>query len=154
MLKPYVCVACEKVIVSKESDVPSLIGLLSRVVLTVPAEFEIPKDAVAPKEWFVFSIWDAEPGDEQSEYFLCTQVVYPDKTQFGNLSKLKIPVEPKKRSQMVIQMQGFPIGLVGFYTVRTWIEAGEQIVVGPIEFKLELEINRVAGGKAISGPGA
>lgn len=154
MLKPYVCVACEKVVIAKEGDVPSLIGLISRIILTVPTEQEIPRDAVAPKEWFVFSIWDAEPGDEQRAYVLCTQVIYPDQTQFGRIVKLKIPVEPKKRSQMVIQVQGFPIGQVGLYTVRTWVEEKEQLVAGPIEFKIELEVIRETGHKTVSGPSA
>ncbi|MGB2671483.1 MAG: hypothetical protein WA621_16500 [Candidatus Acidiferrum sp.] len=152
MLKPYVCVACEKVIIAKEGDVPSLIGLMSKIVLTVPAELEIPRDAVAPKEWFVFSIWDGEPGDEQREYMLCTQVVYPDQTQFARILKLRIPVETRKRSQMLVQLQGFPIGQVGLLTVRTWVEEKEQQVIGPIEFKIELEINRDVDQKPVSGP--
>jgi len=150
MLKPFVCVPCEKVIIAKEADVPSLIGLISRLILTVPADTDIPKDAVAPKEWFVFSIWDSEPGDEQREFVLCTQVVYPDKTQFGQIGKLKIPVEPKKRSQMLIQLQGFPIGQAGTYTVRTWVEEKEQLVVGPLEFTIEVEIIRAAAPQKTS----
>jgi hypothetical protein len=142
MLKPYVCVACEKVIVAKDSDVPSLIGLFSKMTIVVSEEVEIPKDAVAPKEWYVFSIWDTEPGDEQGEYVLCTRFLYPDKTQFGQIAKQKIPVEPGKRSQMVMQVQGFPIGQIGQYTVLTWVEEKEQLVVGPIEFKVEFELVR------------
>jgi hypothetical protein len=154
MLKPYTCVACEKVIIAREGDVPSLIGLISRIVVTVPAELEIPKPAVAPKEWVIFSIWDAEPGDELRQYVLCTQVVYPDQTQFGRIEKLKIPVEAKKRVQMLVQVQGFPIGQAGSYTVRTWVEENEQRVVGPIEFKIELEVIRQAGQKTLSSPSA
>lgn len=138
--------------IAKEGDVPSLISLFSRVVLTVPAEIEIPRDAVAPKEWVVFSIWDAEPGDEQREYVLCTQFIYPDQTQFGGIGKLRIPIEAKKRAQMLIQMQGFPIGQTGSYTVRAWVEEKEQRVVGPIEFKIELEVIRQAGQKTPSSP--
>jgi len=152
MLKPYVCVACEKVVIAKEGDVPSLIGLISKITLTVPAETEIPRNGVAPKEWTVFSIWDSEPGDEQKEYVLCTQIVYPDKTQFGQIAKLKIPIEPKKRSQMLIQINGFPIGQPGPHTVRSWVEEKEQLVVGPLEFKIELEIIRDAAAK--TGPSA
>src|SRR5260370_11828094 len=127
MLKPFICVPCEKVVIAKEGDVPSLIGIISRLTLTVPAETDIPRDAVAPREWVIFSVWDPEPGDEQREYVLCTQIVYPDQTQFGQVGKLKIPVAPKKRSQMLIQIQGFPIGQAGTYTVRTWVEEKEQV---------------------------
>ena len=119
-------------------------------MLTVPAETEIPKNAVAPKEWVVFSIWDPEPGDEQRKYVLCTQVIYPDQTQFGQIAKLKIPVESKKRSQMLVQLQGFPIGQAGTLTVRTWVEENDQVVVGPQEFKIELEIIRAAAQSSVS----
>jgi hypothetical protein len=143
MLKPYVCVLCEKVIVAKDGDVPSLIGLMNKMILHVPTEAEIASNAVAPKEWNVFSIWDSETGDEQKEYILCTQVLYPNKTQFAEIARLKVPVEANKRSQMVVQLPGFPIGQIGFYTVRTWLEENDQMVVGPIEAKIELEIIRV-----------
>jgi hypothetical protein len=42
-------------------------------------------------------------------------------------------------------MQGFPIGQTGSYTVRARVEEKEQRVVGPIEFKIELEVIRQPG---------
>lgn len=137
--QPYVCVACEKVILSKDTSVASLIGLFSKIVFTIPAGIEIPKNAVSPKEWAVFSIWDPDPGDENRHYVLRTQILYPDKSQFGEILKSKIPIEPNARAQMIMQFVGFPVGQVGDYTVRTWIEENETRVVGPIEFKLGVE---------------
>ncbi|SRR5712692_906941 len=141
MLTPYVCVACEKVIAAKD-DVASLIGLFSRLIVTVPVEIEIPPNAATPKEWAVFSIWFVEPGDEHGEYMLCTQILYPDKSQFGEITKIRIKIEPNKRSQMTMQFNGFPIGQIGEYIVRTWVEENQQRVFGPIEFGLGLEIVR------------
>jgi hypothetical protein len=141
MLKPYVCVVCEKVITAKD-DVPSLINLFSKLIVTGPTEAQIPSNAVVPREWAVFSIWETEPGDEHRDYMLCTQVFYPDKSLFAEANKTKINIEPEKRAQMTIQFQGFPIGQVGEYTVRTWIEENQQQVYGPIEFGIGLEIRR------------
>jgi hypothetical protein len=45
-----------------------------------------------------------------------------------------------QRSQMFIRLNGFPIGQPGFYTIQTWVEDGQALVVGPIEFKLELRV--------------
>ncbi|HVS88752.1 MAG TPA: hypothetical protein VHF01_11110 [Candidatus Acidoferrum sp.] len=143
MLKPYVCVACEKVILAGDG-VASLIGLFSKFVVVVPAETEIPKNAVAPKEWAIFAIFDTDPGDELKEYFLFVQILYPDKSQFGETSKTKIKTELNKRSQVVAQIPAFPLGQVGNYTVRVWVEENQQKVVGPIEFKIELEIIKQA----------
>jgi hypothetical protein len=152
MLKPYVCVACEKVITDQpvEGDpasqgVPSLIGLFNKIILQVSADLpEIPKNAVAPKEWAIYSAWDNEPGDEQKEYFLCIQILYPDQSPFGQVTRMPINVQPKRRSQMTARVQGFPLGQPGFYMVRTWLEESKQMVGSPIEFKIELEIKKQA----------
>jgi hypothetical protein len=143
MLKPYVCVACEKVIVAQDG-VASLIALFSKIILTVPAGTEIPPNAVAPKEWAVFSIWDPEPGDERRNYFLCTQILYPDESQFGQITRSKFNIEVNKRSQMTLQVQGFPIGQTGEYTILSWVEENEKKVSDPIQFGIEVIINFAA----------
>jgi hypothetical protein len=143
MLKPYVCVVCEKIILAVDG-VASLIGLFSKILASVPAETEIPKNAVAPKEWAIVAIFDPEPGDELREYVLCIQVFYPDKTQFGESTKIKLNVEAGKRTQAFAQVPGFPIGQIGKYTVHIWVEENQQIVVGPIDIQVELEIIKIA----------
>ena len=82
---------------------------------------------------------DPDPGDENRHYVLRTQILYPDKSQFGEILKSKIPIEPNNRAQMIMQFVGFPVGQLGDYTVRTWIEENETRVVGPIEFDLGVE---------------
>ncbi len=141
MLKPFICVPCDRVIISKE-DVPSLIGLFSKIIVTVPEQIELPVDAASPKDWVVFSQWDPEAGDEQKEYVICTQVLYPEKRQFGEVVKVKLNVEAHKRSQVVVQFNVFPIGQAGEYVVRTWIEEQERVVVGPVDFGIGLKIVR------------
>lgn len=139
ILKPYVCVACEKVIVAKD-QVASLIGLFSKLIVPVPSSTnDIPKDAVAPISWVVFSTWDTETGDENRQYSLCTQIVYPDGSPFGEPMKHNIPVEAGKRAQMIVEIHGMPIGQAGNYTVRTWIEENRQKLGEPIEFKFGIE---------------
>jgi hypothetical protein len=141
MLTPYVFVACEKAIIGKD-DVASLIGLFSKITLNVPVGTEIPKEAVSPTNWVIFSIWNAEAGDEVKDYMLGTQILYPDKTQFADIPRNKVKIELGKRSQIIIQLNGFPVGQEGVYTVLSWVEENQQRVLGPIEFKLEVEILR------------
>jgi hypothetical protein len=102
----------------------------------------IPPNLVIPKEWAVFSAWDIEPGDEARKYMVCTQMLYPDHSPFGPTSRVPLKIEADKRSQNVIRVFGFPIGQAGFYTVQTWIEENDQKVLGPIEFKIELDIQK------------
>jgi len=141
MLKPYVCVACEKVILSQPDGVPSLISLFSKMIVTVPEEgSEIPKNAVAPKEWALYSSWDPEPGDEVKDYFHCVQVLCPDDSQFGDISRKRIEVQANKRAQMHIQILGFPVSQPGFHRVLVWIEEKSERVFGPVELRIELEV--------------
>ncbi len=141
MLKTYVCAACEKVILTAD-NVASLISLFNKIIITAPPEAEVPKNAVAPKEWAIFSIFDTEPGDELKEYTHFAQILYPDQSQFSEIAKSKLRIELNKRAQVNVQVPAFPIGQVGNYTVRVWIEENQRTVVGPIEFKIELEIIR------------
>lgn len=140
MLKPYVCVACEKIVLTKD-NVASLINLFSKITVAVPANSpEIPGNAVAPKEWAIFSSWDTEMGDELREYDFCTQIFYPDGTPFGEPGKVRIPIESGKRAQITVQILAFPIGQTGSYTVKTWIEERQTKVLGPLEFGIELVV--------------
>jgi hypothetical protein len=155
MLKPYICVACERVIIeqpvegspSGTSGVPSLIGLFNKMIavasFTSGSEIqEIPSNAVVPKEWAIFSAWDIESGDENRKFVVCTQIFFPDESPYGPTSRIPLKVVKGMRSQNVLRINGFPIGQAGFYIVRTWIEENDQQVFGPIEFKIELEIQK------------
>ena len=143
MLKTYICVACEKVLITKQ-ETASLISLFSRIVLQVGKGTQIARDAVLPREWFVFGVWDTEPEDADQEFDCFFQMLYPDGTQFSEVVKVSFkPVAPIRRSQVYFQMPGFPISQKGFYTIKVWIEQAGKQVIAPIEFKLELEIIEV-----------
>lgn len=143
MLKPYVHVVCEKVILDQQRNgTASLIGLFGKITITVAETTEIPRDAVAPKEWFIYSSWDTELEDTGKPFVLCTEVFYPDGTQFGSTQRLTVlKIDPPKRAQAIVMVQGFPIGQPGFYTVRTWVEENNERVVEPQELRIELEIS-------------
>ena len=150
MLKPYVCVACEKVLVDQKledrpesGNVVSLIGLFGKIAIAVHEGIpDIPQNAVVPKEWAIYSAWDGEPGDENKEYVICTQLFYPDRRPFGEVSKQPMKIEAKKRYQHIVRINAFPIGQIGSYVVRTWIEEHNRMVISPLEFKIDLEVNR------------
>jgi hypothetical protein len=150
VLTPYICVACEKVIIDQSAEPQlniapasgpaSLINLFSRIIVQVPEGAEIPRNAVGPHQWAVFSAWNVEEGDEKKEYYLFTSLFYPDGEQFGAVAKARIPIALGQRSQLIVRINGFPIGQKGFHTVKSWIEEDGKMVCGPIEFKIELQI--------------
>jgi hypothetical protein len=142
MLKLDFCVVCEKVIYSQEA-IASLINLFGKIAIVTPAnQEEMPRNAVAPKEWAVFSRWNTEPGDELKEYFVCTQVFYPDQSPFGEVHRSKIAVEPSRPAQLNVQMVGFPIGQAGTYTAKVWVEESARPVTDAIERRIEVEIHK------------
>lgn len=141
MLRPNFCVTCEKVLIEQDGVV-SLVRLFTKFTVVVPPNLQIEKNAANPKEWVVFSSWETEEGDERREYFLCTQVLYPDNSLFGEPNKTRMNIVAGKRMQMTIQLFAFPIGQLGIYTVKTWIEENNAIVCAPIDTKIELEIKR------------
>jgi hypothetical protein len=150
MLKPYLCVACERVILEMPSNfdppdsagVASLIGLFSKMIAISIEDQVIPANAVIPKEWAIFSAWDIESDDAGKKYNICTQILYPDGSPFGETSKIPLKLEINKRSQNVVKISGFPVGQLGFYSVQTWIEEKGMRIYGPIEFKIEFEIRK------------
>jgi hypothetical protein len=155
MLKPYICVVCEKVILEQPPEgipagatgVPSLISLFNKIIAVTTGNAqgvpqEIPPNTVVPKEWCVFSSWDAEPGDEYRRYVVRTQILYPDNAPFGLTATSPLAIERDRRSQNIVRILGFPIGQIGKYTIRTWVEENGQMVLEPIDIKVEVEVHR------------
>jgi hypothetical protein len=139
MFRPYVCVACEKVLFEQD-DVASLVRLFSKVILKVANEAEIPPNAVAPKEWAIYSAWDADSGDEVGETLLCIEILYPDGSLFGERARIKMNVGEGRRSQVKADILGFPIGQKGAYNVRAWVEKDNQVASDVVRLKIDLEI--------------
>jgi hypothetical protein len=68
------------------------------------------------------------------------QILYPDKTQFGEVAKVVVKTEAGKMAQAVVRTQGFPIGQAGQYTIRTWVEDDGKKITDPEEISIELEM--------------
>jgi hypothetical protein len=142
MLIPCLCIVCEKVIFSKD-DVASLVSLFTRININSNPGAEIPANAVIPKEWAIFSSWDSGPGDDKKDYFHCTKFIYPDGTQFGDVVKSRVQIQSDKRAQVAVQLNGFPIGQTGRFTIATWIEENEKSVIDPIEIHIDVARSEV-----------
>src|SRR5271168_644617 len=103
MLKPFICVVCEKVIISND-DVASLIRLFNKITVFVPDGQEPPpSNGVVPKEWSIFAGWEYVPEDVGEEFLVCTDIHYPDGTPFGAVSKSKINLEEGKQRAHIVQ---------------------------------------------------
>jgi hypothetical protein len=144
MPKLYVFAACEKVILD-QAGVPSLISLFTKLKMLLPGQLgDVPGNAVAPKEWAVFTSWDRLPTDEGKEFNQCLQVLYPDGKVFFENRELKFAMKPGERQHNAVGILGFPIGQKGDYTIRMWLEEKGSVAAEPVEIRLEVEIERRA----------
>jgi hypothetical protein len=141
MLRQTICTACEKVIISASGEV-SLINLFNKMHTAVPEGVEIPRDAATPARWSIFAAWDPEPGDEQINYMMCVDILFPDGHQLGTTSKEKIKIESGRRCQVTANINAFPIGQDGTVKARVWVEVNGERVTDVTEIRVEVQITR------------
>jgi hypothetical protein len=121
MPRLYAFVVCEKVILD-ESGTASLISLFDTITGGVPQGVTIPPNAIAPKEWVIFVAWQWTDADAGKTYTQSIEMLYPDNTPFGVKNSTTFVIQPGKRHQFRVQSNGFPIGQIGTYTIRMWLE--------------------------------
>ena len=132
MLTPLVFAVCEKVILDK-SENPTLIVLLNEVhVAPQPEGVTLPSDAIAPKEWAVFTLWNVEPVDFGEKYVQHLLIAHENGTIFQDRST-DLNIKPHtKLSTAVANIVGMPIGKQGKIVATVWIEGQDKKYTYPI----------------------
>lgn len=114
---------CEKVILDDTKNA-SLIIVLQGVGVPIGKE-GIPKNAVAPKEWAVFTLWARPaPEDVGKTFYQFVQLLLPDGTEFTK-SHLEFKMEAGKVHTNRLNVVGFPVGQAGEITLNMWLEEHE-----------------------------
>jgi hypothetical protein len=140
MPRDHIYAICEKVIID-QNQTPSLISIFDKVSVTVPPNApDLPANAVMPRDWTVYSSWFSDKEDDGKTVSVCTQILFPDKTQFGEIYKFPLKMEFGKRAQAITRMNGLPIGQTGFYSIRTWLESDGKTIGKVRDIPVELEI--------------
>jgi len=111
-------VACEKVIIDDNGNA-SLIILLQNITVSVNSN-PVPENAVTPKEWAVFSMWQMQAEDAGTPFQQIVEIRYPN----GDLFKrAELDFTTSKDFQYIrINIVGFPIGQKGRYSIHGWLE--------------------------------
>lgn len=117
---------CEKVI-TDDHQVASLINLMNGIEAGMPQGMPglIPKNAIAPKAWTIFTFWKPTPGDVGIEYIHKVEILLPDGTVFG-ANEAAFKFETGKTHQVKNEIAGFPIGQTGDVTVKMWLESDRK----------------------------
>jgi hypothetical protein len=97
MPEPILFAACEKVIVDTEGLV-SLITLIERLEVAVPAGIQLPPNAAIPQRWQAIAIWRLDEG-EIGQYEQMTDLVSSD-------GSVAMHTEPKALESTVRERTG------------------------------------------------
>ena len=126
-MKYFATLACEKVIIDNK-NAHSLIEIMTNADIQAvvspevdPQQAMMPANAVLPKEWFIFSIWQQSDAEIGKSFEQVVQVYWPNNEKFveGRLSFRPVDAKAQYNS---IRLLGFPAGQEGKIKVLTWVE--------------------------------
>jgi len=141
-MKLLILAPCDKVIIDKLGN-PSLISIIQNLNVEVPADNPVPSNAVVPREWYIFSHWLVADEEIGREFVQRTVIVLPSGDVFGDpATGSSVPFKAKDISaniaQVIVNLNGFPIGMAGPITVKVWIEEGGKSVTDVIAYPLRV----------------
>lgn len=117
---------CERVIIDDQGSA-TLVIILHKIAVFNPKIEELPKDAVAPKEWVVFTLWEPMAEDIGKEFVQVLQTILPDGSEFKK-SEMRFRFQEGKRQQNRMLIQGMPVGQDGKLALNTWLEVDSRQV--------------------------
>ena len=122
--------ACEKVVIEKQFETPSLISVMQKVMFQPSEGVEIPVNAIAPYKWAVFTMWVREQGDDGKTFRQKCELIMPDGT-VGPVS-IDLPFIVKDEINFnIANVLGFPVGQLGMITIKMWLESENGEVLTP-----------------------
>ena len=144
MPKLALLAACDNVLLDDDQN-PTLVSVFCALDAANQGGGEIPNNALAPKIWFVLSMWFAEQNEIGKSFTQKIQIVLPDGSEFGSGSEEFTMV--KRSHTLKIRVVGLPIGYEGKITVKAWLESLNTHISDTHEYEIDIRHKRVASGK-------
>ena len=140
-MKPLIFTPCEKVLQDPQSGV-SLIAIFQEIKIQITHDApELPRDAVIPREWLIYSRFDLDMDEEGEEFTAVTTILWPDGALFATQS-LTATQPTQSGMSFVIKLMGFPMGQNGSVKIQQSVTKGGEIVCGPMETKIKVNVGR------------
>ncbi len=117
---------CKGVLVNQLDNSATLVSLLEEIQIHVPSLRDIPPDAAAPMEWYVFVLWSREQEDATKTFEQRVALLDPDGGELASaLTKFQFPTV---HHRIMANFMGFPIKKPGAHEIRLWLreEAGGE----------------------------
>jgi hypothetical protein len=99
---------CEKVIIADDGTT-SMITILERINISIPASTELVEDAAIAMRWDVFALWQKEPQDEGKTYQARFTLTTPKGKEQAEGSITLEFAPDKEKFRAVFKSTGFPI---------------------------------------------
>ena len=141
---------CEKVIVEKEYQSPSIITVLQRIIIGQDRSGSSPQNTIAPIQWVIFTAWTREEGDQGQSFRQKGELLMPD----GSPSPISIDLLFTMNHQvnfLTLHFHAFPVGQTGVLNLRVWIESSSGQVVTP-QYSYPIRVERGPGRGGIPVP--
>lgn len=109
------------------------------IAITPPAGASpsLPTNAVTPKEWWIFSIWEPQTDEVGKDFEQPIEVYWPSGEKFV---ELKVKFKPDERVQYnSTQMLGFPVGQPGKVKILTWVELQGKRITEPFAYYITIK---------------
>ena len=117
---------CEKIIRDAVGG-PSLVATFQEINLQFPSEVKLPTNAVIPKEWAVFGLWQISDAEIQHVYSQHLEIIWPDGSPFFKQAQ-PVPTDKPDWITSIMNIVGFPVGQPGKLVIRLWMESeGEKV---------------------------
>lgn len=111
---------CQKAIMDRQSSLVSMIEIISRLQLIIPAGNPLPADTIGPVQWGTAASLLPEDGDEGKVFQTQVEIFSP-----SGEKKIEIPGEPftaaDRAVQTITNAFGFPIGEAGVYSIKLFL---------------------------------
>ena len=110
---------CDRVIIDKRGA-HSLINLMLNAEVQTGTG-EIPRNALAPTQWSIFSMWVPSPEDVGEMFEQVYQVYWPDGEKFSE-SRFEFTQPDETVQQVTFTFYGLPVGQPGKLRIVTWLD--------------------------------
>lgn len=114
---------CQKAIMDKLDNTISMIGLFNSVTVQIPAEENVPDNAMIQLSWSAIASWKRNlPEDDGKTFQQKVQVFLPNNELFASaIAESQLFGMEGTFSNIIQTSQGFPIGYQGSYTVKVYL---------------------------------
>ncbi len=136
---------CEKIIIDKDGA-HSIINVMQSAAVVLqqqelgqaPQSLPMPKNAVMPMTWWIFSVWKPSSDDVGRSFEQVYQLQWPSGAKFAE-NRLPFTQKDDRMQQTTFYYLGFPVGEEGELKILSWLDSHGERVSDVIETSIRID---------------